>query len=244
MYTENELLLLSGLQHLQFCKRQWALIHLEQAWSENQFTAEGRSMHDKVHADEVESRGNLRIVRGLRLQSLRLGLVGQADVVEFHCVGPFTDEDCEIAASLPVVAPRNDLENIAGIKLEGAPDLWQPFPVEYKRGKPKIDDCDRIQLCAQAICLEEMLKLSDGSISEGALFYGRPRRREQVTLNAVLRNKTASLANEMHRLHAKGTTPKAKYSKKCQSCSLYNQCLPKTTGINKDVQGYLRKALE
>jgi CRISPR-associated exonuclease Cas4 len=218
MYTENELLMLSGLQHLHFCPRQWALIHLEQAWSENQFTAEGRSLHDKVHDDEVESRGNIRIVRGLRLQSLRLGLVGQADVVEF------------VSAD-------------TGVKLEDVSGFWQPFPVEYKRGKPKIDGCDRVQLCAQAMCLEGMLSLEDGSIDAGALFYGRPQRRVHVSLNTALRQKTESMAAEMHNLNAERKTPNAKYSKKCQSCSLYSECLPKTTGIKKDVQGYLKKVL-
>jgi len=220
MYAETELLLLSGLQHLQFCRRQWALIHLEQAWSENQFTAEGRNLHDKVHTDEAESRGDVRIVRGLRLQSLRLGLVGQADVVEF------------VSAD-------------AGSPLPGVKGLWQPFPVEYKRGKPKINDCDRVQLCAQAMCLEEMLNLPLGSIETGALFYGRPRRREQVIIDAALREKTESLAAEMHLLHAACKTPKAKYiKKKCDSCSLSHVCIPKMASVNKDVKGYLRKALE
>ena len=219
MYSETELLLLSGLQHLQFCPRQWALIHLEQAWSENRFTAEGRDLHDKVHGDETESRGDVRIVRGLRLQSLRLGLVGQADVVEFHA-------------------------GEAGVELEGSDRLWQPFPVEYKRGKSKRNDCDRVQLCAQAMCLEEMFELPAGGIAAGALFYGRPRRREQVAIDACLREKTEALTAEMHRLHLAGKTPRVKYSKKCMSCSLYSQCLPKTTGIDKDVQGYLSKAFE
>ena len=220
MYTENNLLLLSGLQHLQFCTRQWAFIHLEQVWSENQFTAEGRNLHDKVHDSDIESRGDVRIVRGLRLQSLQLGLVGQADVVEFHSAE-------------------------AGIVLEDVPGFWQPFPVEYKRGKPKIADCDRVQLCAQAMCLEEMLKIPCGGIAAGALFYGRPRRREQVCLDADLRAKTETLAQEMHQLHAAGKTPKAKYIRtKCESCSLVSQCLPKLTSVNKDVKGYLAKALE
>jgi CRISPR-associated exonuclease Cas4 len=254
MYTETELLLLSGLQHLQFCRRQWALIHLEQVWSENQFTAEGRNLHDKVHSDEAESRGDVRIVRGLRLQSLRLGLVGQADVVEFHLLddceiatadGLATTPKCRIAASLPSGAPRNDSKNFAGVTLPGVKGLWQPFPVEYKRGKPKIDDCDRVQLCAQAMCLEEMLDLPCDSIQAGALFYGRPRRREQVSIDNVLRGKTVALAEEMHQLHAAGNTPRAEYrKKKCESCSLYSQCMPKMASVNKDVKGYLRKAME
>lgn len=244
MYPETELLLLSGLQHLQFCKRQWALIHLEQAWSENQFTAEGRSLHDKVHDSEIESRGDVRIVRGLRLQSLRLGLVGQADVVEF--VSASAGEQRKIASSPKQAGnPCNNDLIYARVELEGVPGLWQPFPVEYKRGKPKIDDCDRVQLCAQAMCLEEMLKIPAGGIAVGALFYGRPRRQKQVVLDKALRKKTEALALEMHQLHAAGKTPKADYvRKKCNSCSLYAQCLPKTTGIKKDVKGYLAKALE
>jgi CRISPR-associated exonuclease Cas4 len=161
----------------------------------------------------------VRIVRGLRLQSLRLGLVGQADVVEFHSTA-------------------------VGVELDGVAGLWQPFPVEYKRGKPKINDCDRVQLCAQAMCLEEMFKLPVGSIEYGALFYGRPRRRERVRFNTTLRAKTEELVARMHQLHNEGKTPKAKYSKKCQSCSLYEQCMPKITGIEKDVKRYLSKALE
>ena len=219
-YIESQLLPISSLTHLSYCKRRFALVHIEQQWAENMFTAEGRSLHDKVHDDDSESRGDVRIVRGLRLQSLRLGLVGQADVVEFHAAD-------------------------AGVVLDGVPGLWQPFPVEYKRGKPKIDDCDRIQLCAQAICLEEMLDLSLKSIETGALFYGRPRRREQVVLDSALRGKTVALAEEMHQLHAAGKTPRAEYrKKKCESCSLFNQCLPKMTSVNKDVKAYMRKAFE
>ena len=145
--------------------------------------------------------------------------MGQADVVEFHVTA-------------------------AGVELEGSDNLWQPFPVEYKRGKSKVNDCDRVQLCAQALCLEEMFKLPTGGIATGALFYGQPRRREQVAIDGSLREKTEALTAEMHRLHNAGKTPRVKYSKKCMSCSLYSQCLPKTTGIEKDVQGYLRKALE
>jgi len=219
-YIESDLLPISSLPHLSYCKRRFALVHIEQIWAENMFTAEGRNLHDKVHSDEAESRGDVRIVRGLRLQSLRLGLVGQADVVEF------------VSAA-------------AGVQLPGVKGFWQPFPVEYKRGKPKIDDCDRVQLCAQAICLEEMLDLPLESIETGALFYGRPRRREQVLIDAALRGKTVALAQEMHQLHTAGKTPRAEYrKKKCESCSLYNQCLPKMTSVEKDVKGYIRKALE
>ncbi len=216
MYSEDELLPISALQHLSFCERQWALIHLEQVWSENVFTAEGRNLHEKTHEADCENRPGLRIVRGLRLRCLRLGLVGQADVVEFH---------------------KADV----GVSLDGAEGLWRPFPVEYKRGKAKPDNCDRVQLCAQAICLEEMLATE---VREGALFYGRPRRREAVAFTPELRGETESLAARLHELHAAGRTPKARYGPKCKSCSLLEVCLPKITGIDKDIAHYLAKALE
>lgn len=216
MYAEDELLPISALQHLSFCERQWALIHLEQVWSENVFTAEGRNLHEKTHGADSENRPGLRIVRGLRLRCLRLGLVGQADVVEFHAAQ-------------------------AGVRLDGADGLWRPYPVEYKRGRAKPDNCDRVQLCAQALCLEEMLGTS---IREGALFYGRPRRREQVEFTPALRTETESLTARLHELHAAGRTPTAKYGRKCRSCSLLETCMPKVTGVRKDIDHYLAKALE
>jgi len=216
MYPEDQLLMLSALQHLSFCPRQWGLIHLEQVWTENQFTAEGRNLHDKTHEVGNENRPGVRIVRGMRLQSLRLGLVGQADVVEFH-------------------------QAESGVELQDLPGLWRPFPVEYKRGKAKPDNCDRVQLCAQAVCLEEMLGTV---IEQGAIFYGRPKRREQVEFTQSLRQETQALAEELHRLYESRQTPKAKYQKKCKSCSLYETCMPKVTGIAKDVKHYLSKATE
>lgn len=214
MHPEDQLLLLSALQHLSFCPRQWGLIHLEQVWTENLFTAEGRNLHDKTHEAGNENRQGVRIVRGMRLQSLKLGLVGQADVVEFH-------------------------QAETGVELSDLPGLWKPYPVEYKRGRAKPDNCDRVQLCAQAICLEEMLEIP---IEQGAIFYGRPRRREQVELTESLRRETQELATEMHRLYQARQTPKARYHKKCKSCSLYEVCMPKVTGIAKDVKHYLSKA--
>lgn len=216
MYNEEDLLQISALQHFLFCQRQWGLIHLEQVWSENYLTAQGRTLHEKTHTPETENRPGIRIVRGLRIHSFRLGLVGQADVVEFH---------------------KGD----TGIKLDGTSGLWQPFPVEYKRGKEKPDNCDRVQLCAQALCLEEMLNCH---IQQGALFYGRPRRREQVEVTEQLRKQTEETALEIHRLYENKQTPMAQYSKKCKSCSLYNVCMPKTTSIKKDIEHYLAKARE
>src|SRR4030042_5519578 len=167
-YTEEDLIMISALQHIAFRERQCALIHIEQIWDENRATAEGRIMHERVHEQDHESRGNVRIEYGLPLRSLKLGLVGKADVVEFH---------------------RLDK------------DKWQPFPVEYKRGKPKPDDCDKIQLCAQAICLEEMLGVE---VPCGALFYGKTRHRLEVTFDPSLRENTQQAAARAHEVISSG----------------------------------------
>ena len=204
MYSEDDLLMLSSLQHFMYCERQCALIHIEQIWSENLFTAEGRIMHDKADSNKFESRGNVRIDYGVPMRSLRLGLIGKADVVEFHKQG----------------------------------DKWIPFPVEYKRGKPKIDDCDKVQLCAQAICLEEMLNVE---IPEGALFYGQTHHRHDVIFDKALRLEVEDAAKKVHALIESGITPKAEYSKKCKKCSLVELCLPKASNKASD---YLMKAME
>ena len=203
-YETDDLVMLSALNHYMYCPRRCALIHIEQLWSENLFTAEGRIMHDKADSNKFESRGNVRIDYSVPLRSLRLGLVGKADVVEFHKHG----------------------------------DMWIPFPVEYKRGKPKMDDCDKVQLCAQAICLEEMLNIE---IREGALFYGQTRRREDVVFDKTLRMETEDTAKKVHELIESGITPRAEYSKKCKLCSLLNICLPKA---NSKASSYLAKAME
>lgn len=193
VYPESDFQQLSGLQHLAFCPRQWALIHLEGLWQENVLTAEGRQMHDRAHEGDDESRGDKKIVRGLRIHSFRLGLSGMTDVVEFY----------------------RDQER-----------PWQPFPVEYKHGKPKPDSCDEVQLCAQALCLEEML---DVPIEKGTIYYGKPRRRQEIEFNGQLRAETETLAFKLHAMANAGVTPAAVYTKACESCSLINQCLPKIT---------------
>ncbi len=203
-----EPIMLSALNHYLYCPRRCALVHIEQIWSENIFTAEGRIMHDKADSNKYESRGNVRIDYSVPLRSLRLGLIGKADVVEFH--------------------RRDD-------------GKWTPFPVEYKRGKPKVDDCDRVQLCAQAICLEEMLNIE---ISEGALFYGQTRRREDVIFDQHLRVETEDVARKVHELIDLGITPNPEYSKKCEQCSLLNMCMPKTCGKASSVSKYLLSAAE
>lgn len=220
MYPEDELLPLSGLQHLAFCERQWGLIHLEQQWVENLLTAEGRIMHNRSHSEEGETRGDIRIVRGLRVHSLLLGLVGVCDVVEFH---------------------RLETEpTIRGVKLPNMPGQWQPTPIEHKRGRPKPDRCDEVQLCAQALCLEEMLETQ---IMSGAIFYGQPRRRMEVELDSSLRSETETLADRLHKLHELRTTPAPAYSKKCLKCSLLDVCKPKATGSRRAASRYVATSL-
>lgn len=205
---EEELIAISALNHYTYCPRRCALIHIEQIWDENRATAEGRIMHEKVHEQDRESRGNVRIEYGVPLRSLRLGLNGKADVVEFHRVSK---------------------------------DLWRPFPVEYKRGKPKLDHCDLIQLCAQAVCLEEMQSVS---VTSGAIFYGRTRRRLDVSFADALRRETEDAAEGAHKLIASGITPPAVYEKRCKSCSLIGECLPKPVGKKLSVKRYLARMVD
>jgi CRISPR-associated exonuclease Cas4 len=218
MYSEDDLLPLSGLQHLHFCERQWGLIHIEQQWEENRLTAEGRLLHERVHDGGSEGRPGVVTARGLYLHSLRLGLTGQADVIEFHEVGGRAE---------------------SAMQLPDRKSWWRPFPVEYKRGKPKADSCDEVQLCAQAMCLEEMFSVA---IRGGALFYGTNRRRTEVRLDDALRGRTEELARRMHQLYSAGTTPPAVYAKKCDRCSLYERCLPRTISKRTSVQRYLARA--
>lgn len=196
---------LSALQHYAFCPRQCALIHIEQVWSESVLTAEGRLMHDRVHDEKRESRRDVRIEFGVPLRSLILGLIGKADVIEFH---------------------RREQGD------------WIPYPVEYKRGKPKRDDCDKVQLCAQALCLEEMLNVH---IYEGALFYGRTRHRLDVVFNDSLRKETEGMALKTRELIASGETPPPVYAKRCEQCSLIEVCLPRTVQKKRTVRSYISR---
>jgi CRISPR-associated exonuclease Cas4 len=198
-YTEDDLLPISAVQHLLYCERQCALIHIERAWEENLFTAEGRILHEKVDSGEDCVRAGRRIARSLPLRSLQLGLLGIADVVEFG-----TD--------------KSDV-----------------YPIEYKRGRSKAANWDRIQLCAQAIALEEMLGVS---ITEGAIFYGKTRRREVVMFDAALRAETIGASERLHILIASSQTPAAQYDAKCDACSLIGLCMPELPK-NKSVSKYL-----
>ena len=217
MYTPDECLMISGLQHFRFCRRQWALIHIEQQWAENLRTVEGNLLHERAHDEQMrESRGDLLIVRALRVQSLMLGLTGQCDVVEFR---------------------RDDTR---GVPLAGKDGLWLAYPVEYKRGVPKQDGCDELQLCAQAMCLEEMLCCE---IPEGALFYGETRRRLRVAFTPELREAVCADAAQMHDLYRRGRTPQVKPTKSCNACSLKELCLPRLQKSG-SVRGYLRENME
>lgn len=215
-YNEEDWLQLSGLQHFVFCRRQWALIHIESQWAESYRTVDGGLMHQRVHDQSIkESRGDLLIVRGLAVHSARLGVSGQCDAVEF----------------------RRDPK---GIPLQGREGLWLPYPVEYKRGRPKEHDADELQLCAQAMCLEEILCCS---VPAGALYYGEPRRRTAVEFTPELRKQVEDSLSEMHQLFKRRYTPKVKASKACNACSLKELCLPKLMNREK-VSAYLDRAAE
>ena len=206
LYHDDDFIMLSALQHIQFCPRQCYLIHAEQQWTENYFTAAGRVMHERVDKQEDEYiRPGVKLVRALPLRSERLGVVGRADLVEFD-------------------------ENTGRV-----------FPVEYKLGKPKTSDCDLIQLCAQAICLEEMLNIQ---ISAGAIYYGKTKHRLQVDISEALKLKTCEVADYAHQiLSGNCTPPPMKIQKPCISCSLQDECLPKL-GKLLDPKSYLDKELE
>ena len=234
-FDDDRLLPISGLQHLAFCPRQCALIHLDGAWSENFFTAAGRVMHERVHNADSETRGDVRTARGLWLRSRRLELVGIADVVEFRRVdSPFDDgiptDDAFDAASRPNVPERP----VVAVKLPKRRGFWRPYPVEYKRGLPKKNNCDAVQLCAQAICLEEALGCA---IPEGALFYGTTKRRVAVRFDAALRAETEELAQRFHALLDADVAPEPVASSRCKSCSLAETCMP---DVRKSASRYLR----
>lgn len=221
-YEDEDLLLLSGIQHMAFCERQWALIHVEQIWSENVRTVEGRHLHERADDPfDDETRKTIRIIRGVPIVSRRLGLRGVADVVEFqYSKEHITSETCRLT------------------KREG---WWRPVPIEYKRGRPKRDDRDAVQLCAQAMALEEMM---DVTISAGFIYYGDIRRRETVDIDNRLRQHTTDLAARMHQLMQEGITPRAQKGKRCSLCSLEEKCQPSWMIRHRSVAKYLRSNLE
>lgn len=206
MIDDSDLLPLSALQHVLFCPRQCALIHVERLWFENRFTAEGRVMHERVDRGGDRDRGSVRVEYGLRLVSRVLGLVGQADVVEFH-------------------------------KPEDGSTIWIPYPVEYKRGKPKRDNSDKVQLCAQGMCLEEMYGVA---VPEGSLFYGKTRRRQVVLLSRELREETTETAKRLHDMIRERMTPPPVNDDRCDHCSFLEFCMPRICR-KKSVRTYMQK---
>lgn len=218
-YSDEDYLLLSGIQHMAFCERQWALIHIEQAWAENVHTMDGKHLHERTdNPFEDETRKNIRVVRAMPIVSNKLGLRGVADVVEFH-------------------RTEEALEGVA-VRLKDRKGWWRPYPVEYKRGRPKRDDRDAVQLCAQAMALEEMLNVA---IDSGFIYYGQIRRREQIVINKALRDRVKELSKKMHEMMAAGKTPKAQKCKHCSLCSLKEICQPELTIRHRSVEKYLER---
>lgn len=215
MYKEDEFLQLSGIQHFAFCRRQWALAYIEMQWQENVRTVEGKILHENAHdAGIKEKRGDLLIVRAMPIHSREMGVSGECDVIEFH--------RCE-----------------NGISLDGREGNYSVIPVEYKRGKPKEEDADILQVAAQAMCLEEMLYCI---IPYGYIYYGETRHRMKVEFTDEIKEKVRSIFDEMHKYYAQQYTPKVKTSKKCNACSLKDICLP-VLNKKKSVSGYIEKIL-
>lgn len=215
-YREEDFLQLAGLQHFTFCRRQWALIHIEQQWEENVLTVKGNLFHEKVHDGySSEKRKNVIISRGMPVHSRALGISGECDVVEF-------------------------VQAEEGISLPGREGKYILYPIEYKRGRAKVTDEDRMQLTAQAICLEEMFLTE---ISQAYLFYGETRRRECVEITEALREECRRLLQEMHQFYTRGYTPKVKKTKRCEACSLKEICLPKLEK-SRNVAQYISGHLE
>lgn len=214
-YKEDDFLMISGIQHFKFCRRQWALIHIEQQWAENVHTVLGELMHKKAHDPYVlEKRKDILVTRALPVHSKRMGVSGECDVVEFHKA-----ED--------------------GVKLHGHRGCYQIYPIEYKKGKPKATEEDILQLTAQMMCLEEMFFTE---ISEGAIFYGETRKREPVVATRERKEEVERLFQEMHQYYNQKYTPRVKGSKRCSACSLQDICIPKL-GKAVSVKSYLSKAL-
>lgn len=208
--------MISGIQHFSFCRRQWALIHLEEKWNENHFTAEGRVIHERVHdSNIVDYRNGIITYRDMAVKSSELGITGQCDAVEF-------------------VPSEN------GIELFKKPGYWSVQPVEYKRGTIKLDNCDRLQVTAQVLCLEEMFCCN---IDCAFIFYNENHRREKIEISQELREKTKAMINEMHDYYKRGYTPKVKKGKKCKNCSLKDICIPELPQ-KITVENYLKIAYE
>ena len=215
-YKEEDYLFLSGIRHFAFCRRRWALIHIEEVWGDNFLTTEGELFHKRAHNPLLsEKRKDVIIVGEMPIHSRIMGISGQCDIVEF-------------------------IKDDKGVNLHGRKGLWLPHPVEYKRGSPKISDEERLQLCAQAMCLEEMLLCPE--IEKAFLFHSKTRRREEVILTQELREKVKNLFAEMHHYFLRKHTPRVKPNKACSLCSLNDVCLPKLPQPD-SVSAYINKEL-
>ena len=213
---DSEYLMLSGLKHFRFCRRRWALVHIEQLWNDNALTMDGHYLHERVHDEGfTEKRGAVLLSRAMPVRSEQLRITGECDMVELY-------------------------QSESGVPIHGREGRWQLYPVEYKRGKPDERGADAMQLCAQALCLEEMFVTE---IPEGALYYAATRHRTTVLLTEKLRSETKDALKEMHRLYERGSTPKAKYTRACKSCSLYELCQPELTK-RLSASEYVRRALK
>lgn len=215
-YKEEDYLLISGIQHFIFCKRQWALIHIEQQWEENFFTMDGMLLHERTDDDSIkESRRNLITIRALPIKSKSLCVTGKCDVVEL------------MLSSDGIYIPKYD-------------NTYKVCPVEYKRGKPKQDDSDSLQLLAQAICLEEMLITT---IDKAYIFYFETRRRQEIVFTEDMRRRLYDVVTEMHNYTDNGITPKVRTGKKCRTCSLKNICIPNLNN-EKNVSLYIQRRID
>jgi CRISPR-associated exonuclease Cas4 len=210
MYTEDDLIPISGLQHLLYCERQFALIHVEQLWADNRYTAEGDVLHERVDTEGHESRKLFRQEFGMAIRSLELGIIGKCDLVELY------------------------------LKPEGG--VAEAVPVEFKRGKDKESDCDRVQLCAQALCLEEMFGVP---VVRGSFYYLGAHRRTVVEIGGELRKLAMSAIGRAREILEGGNTPSAMYDRaKCDRCSLVDLCMPQSVGSGgKRVDKYIEKEL-
>lgn len=214
-YREEDFLMLSGIQHFAFCRRQWALIHIEQQWQENEYTVAGELLHKNAHDPYFnEKRKDVIVSRSMPVFSRTMGVSGECDIVEFR---------------------KSD----DGISIHGHRGLYDVYPIEYKKGSPKDTEIDILQLTAQAMCLEEMLSTH---IQEGAVFYGETRRRQIVVFSEELKEQVSSSFAEMHEMYDRRYTPKVRWSKSCNACSLKDICLPKL-GKTPSVKGYIHKTI-
>lgn len=216
MYDDDNILSISGIQHFVFCRRQWALIHLEQQWAENLLTVSGEIMHQRAHDNSfTETRNGIITSRGMQVVSYELGIYGVCDVVEF-------------------------IPSESGAAIHGKSGRYKIIPVEYKHGEPKETDADILQVAAQALCLENMFCTK---IDELNIFYGKTKHRQRIEFSDEIRNRLIEVIDEMHLLYERRYTPRVKQNKNCRACSLKNLCLPRLTKI-KSVNKYVSDMLE